>query len=462
MRPYQLIYLADLLREHREGLEDIVKELAERGEPISELEARLIVEAGTARLEFVEGMLRSEGLHGRAGLARLPIARRLVAAVTLRRTPRIGILRHYPPKPLQLPESYFRLRPPEPALLISLVTPSYQQGRFLDRTLYSVVSQGYPALEYVVQDGGSSDETVDVLRHFAPLLTSWRSEPDAGQADAINRGFEQTSGEVMAWLNSDDLLLPGTLAYVARYFANHPDVDVVYGNRIIIDESDGQIGAWVLPEHDDVALTLADFIPQETLFWRRRIWEAAGGEVDPSFAFALDWDLLLRFREAGATMVRLPRFLGAFRVHAEQKTTVDDAVGQAECERLRKRVHGRPVSIEEVVAALKPYLDRHVRAHNWQRLVDRLPLRRAVVRMQPLDPALRAPAPDAVLHKSLEAEDAAIVSPLVPRPDVAAGVAMSREAAESGAARPASILPRLQGRRAQVDPVPAELERLPL
>ena len=87
------------------------------------------------------------------------------------------------------------------------MTPSYEQGRFVDRTLYSVVSQEYPALEYVVQDGGSSDETLDVLRRFEPVLTWWVSEPDGGQADAINRGFRRTTGEIMAWLNSDDLLL---------------------------------------------------------------------------------------------------------------------------------------------------------------------------------------------------------------------------------------------------------------
>ena len=147
--------------------------------------------------------------------------------------------------------------------------------------------------------GGSSDETVSVLRRFEPLLRSWRSEPDDGQADAINRGFAETTGEIMAWLNSDDLLLPGTLAYVAQYFAKHPEVDVVYGNRIMIDDDDGQIGSWILPAHDDHALTLADYVPQETLFWRRRIWDAAGGSVDTSFAFAIDWDLLLRFRAAG-------------------------------------------------------------------------------------------------------------------------------------------------------------------
>jgi glycosyltransferase involved in cell wall biosynthesis len=258
--------------------------------------------------------------------------------------------------------------------VISIVTPSYQQGRFLDRTIHSVVNQRYPALEYVVQDGGSSDQTLDVLRSFDRLLTRWVSESDNGQADAINRGFRGTTGEIMAWLNSDDLLLPGSLAYVSRYFSEHPEADVVYGDRLLIDEEDGQIGAWILPRHDDLALTLADFIPQETLFWRRSVWKAVGERVDPSFGYAVDWDLLLRFRDVGARMVRLPRYLGAFRVHDEQKTTASHLLGMDECTRLRKRVHGRDVSIDEVYERLKPYLLRHLLFHARRQLVDAMPV----------------------------------------------------------------------------------------
>jgi glycosyltransferase involved in cell wall biosynthesis len=297
--------------------------------------------------------------------------------------PRIGRLRHYEPRPLLVPARYLETRPPKPAPTITIVTPSYQQGRFLDRTIYSVVNQRYPRLEYVVQDGGSSDQTLDVLRRFERGLTRWVSEADDGQADAINRGFRETTGDVMAWLNSDDLLLPGSLAYVARFFKEHPQVDVVYGHRLMIDENDDQIGAWILPQHDDLVLTLADYVPQETLFWRRRIWDAVGGSVDPTFAYAIDWDLLLRFREAGAKMVRLPRFIGAFRIHDEQKTTAAHVIGEAECDLLRQRVFGRPVPEEEVFDGLKPYLLKHMLAHTRQGLIDRLPVRRSSVRTVP-------------------------------------------------------------------------------
>ena len=303
--------------------------------------------------------------------------------------PRIGNLRQHEPKLLTVPTKYVVTQPPSPPPTISIVTPSYQQGRYLERTLHSVFSQKYPALEYIVQDGGSSDETVTVLRRFEPVLSLWRSEPDRGQADAINRAFRETAGDIMAWLNSDDLLLPGSLAYVARYFATHPDVDVVYGNRLMIDEHDRLIGTWVLPTHDDRVLTFVDYVPQETLFWRRPIWEAAGGHVDPTFSYALDWDLLIRLRAAGAKIVRLPRFLGAFRVHDAQKTTADDETGATECALIRTRLHGRPLSNKEVLAGVKPYLVKHMVADMHERFIARLPSRRFVMQTVPPDKDFR-------------------------------------------------------------------------
>ena len=386
MRRDRQIELADLIRRHRERLDETAAELARRGEPISELEAELIVDAGNARLFEVESALRNDAL-------RWETIRRAGARARSWTKPRLGRLQHYEPRPMRLPRRYFNETPPTPAPTISIVTPSFEQGRFLDRTIYSVVSQRYPSLEYHVQDGGSSDETLAVLARFESVLSSWASEVDAGQGDAINRGFEHVTGEIMAWLNSDDLLLPGSLAYVGRYFAANPDVDVVYGHRLMIDENDGQIGAWILPRHDDHALTLADYIPQETLFWRRRVWDAAGAHVDPSFGYALDWDLLLRFRDVGARMVRLPRLIGAFRVHPQQKTTAEDMVGLVETTRLRERVHGRYVAIDDVLNELRPYFLRHILLHSWLRFLDRIPLPREQVVTRPGDAWVATPLP---------------------------------------------------------------------
>ncbi len=340
------------------------------------------VEVVVKRLRDVDHALR-EDVHRR----RRRSPRATLAQLT---APRVGILRHHSPVALRVPPRYARTAPPPDPPTISIVTPSFEQGHYLERTIYSVLSQGYPQLEYVVQDGGSGDETRAVLDRFGEALTDWAAEPDEGQADAINRGFARTTGEIMAYLNSDDLLLPGSLAYVARYFVAHPRVDVVYGHRVLIDEHDRQIGRWALPRHDDEALALTDYVPQETLFWRREAWERAGGAIDTSLRFAIDWDLLLRLRGAGARMVRLPRYLGAFRVHSEQKTAREQRQCITECELLRTRVHGRPMTDDEALLRAKPYMRRHVLHHTAHRLAERLPLPREDVRTVPLMDGIEA------------------------------------------------------------------------
>lgn len=298
-----------------------------------------------------------------ASLHRLPNLVERYVRMALR--PRLGNLRQHSPRELKLPKSYVSNVPLDRLPSISLVTPSFQQAHFLGRTIDSVLNQEYPKLEYFIQDGASTDGTLEVLERYGDRLAGWVSERDGGQSQAINLGFARTAGEVMAWLNSDDLLMPGALHRVAEFFALHPEIDVIYGHRILINEEDQEIGRWVLPAHDDEVLSWADFVPQETLFWRRAIWEKSGGQIDESFRFAMDWDLLLRFRGAGARMNRLPYFLGAFRIHQAQKTTAQiNEVGMAEMGRLRKRALGREVDRWQMGRALVPYLIRHM-GHDW-------------------------------------------------------------------------------------------------
>lgn len=262
---------------------------------------------------------------------------------------KLGRLEQYTPRPFD-PDHFTLTASDSDVTLpsISLVTPSFQQGQFLERTIKSVVSQNYPKLEYVIQDGGSDDGSAEIIQRYQNKLTYWSSEPDQGQADAIKKGFNHTSGEIMAWLNSDDLLLPGVLSFIGEYFAKHPEVDVLYGNRVIIDAVDREIGRWVIPGHDPEVLAWADYVPQETLFWRKRLWDEVGG-LDTSFQFALDWDLLLRFQNAGATFACLPDYLGCFRVHDEQKTShALESVGYQEMLRLRERHNGYLIPEEEI------------------------------------------------------------------------------------------------------------------
>lgn len=279
--------------------------------------------------------------------------------------PRIGKLHQHNPILFAInPKKYRKMPVLKNPPVISIVTPSYNQGDFLETTIASLLMQEYPALEYIIQDGGSTDSTPALLEKYRYALTHCESKKDNGQSHALNLGFKQTSGDIMAYLNSDDLLMMGALHYVADYFARHPEVDVVYGHRVIINELNQEIGRWVLPPHDNEVLKWADYIPQETLFWRRRIWEKTGGFIDENFHFAMDWDLLLRFKEAGAKFARLPRFLGAFRVHSQQKTSSNmDNTGEKEMMQLRIRSHGRPIIFSEVKARVKRYETLHLLCH---------------------------------------------------------------------------------------------------
>lgn len=253
-------------------------------------------------------------------------------------TPRLGKLHHHRPIPLTISKEYYFEKLKTEPLKISIVTPSFNQGMFLKKTIESVLAQDYNNLEYIIHDSCSTDATSVVLKNINDERIKCYIEKDKGQADAINKGFSKSSGEIMAWLNSDDIYLPGTFNYIVNYLNEHPEVGVVYGNRILIDTDDLEIGRWVLPPHDKKVLYWADFIPQETLFWRREIWEKIGGKLDDQFNFALDWDLLLRFQEAGAKIVRVPRFIAAFRVHPNQKTSAQiQTLGNNEMEIIREK-----------------------------------------------------------------------------------------------------------------------------
>ncbi len=261
-----------------------------------------------------------------------------------------------------------RIASSRPPLTISLVTPSFNQREFLERTIASVVGQRYPALEFVVQDGGSTDGSVDLLEAHASQLARWDSRPDSGQSAAINAGFCKTTGEIMSYLNSDDILFPGALQYVADFFASHPDVDVVYSNTVMIDTIDRPLVLWLLPEHDDESLWWYDYVPQPTLFWRRSAWTKAGSHVDESLHYAMDWDLLHRFLYAGARFARLPTLLAAFRVHGGQKTQRMRQVGQREVAALRLRHVGRRVSFAEVALRSVPHVIARARLTTAYRL----------------------------------------------------------------------------------------------
>lgn len=225
---------------------------------------------------------------------------------------------------------------------ISIVVPSYNQGHFIGKTLESIVSQSYPNLELIIVDGDSSDNTIEVIKVYSKHIKWWVSEPDNGQASAINKGMTHATGEILAWLNSDDCLMPGALFRVAGQFMVSASTDVVYGHRVLINEAGQDVGKWVLPAHRKFILTYADFIPQETLFWRADLWRRVGGRLDESFRFALDWELIRRFVDANAKFKLIPAFLGQFRMHEMQKTNANiETDGFREMEIIRQRCRQR-------------------------------------------------------------------------------------------------------------------------
>lgn len=201
---------------------------------------------------------------------------------------------------------------------VSVVTPSYNQGRFLARTLASVAAQQGVEHDHVVFDAASTDETLEVLRAAGPSVR-WVSEKDRGQAHAVNKGIAASDGEIIGWLNSDDLYYPGALAAVVDYFERHPDVDVVYGEADHVDLDDRAFEAYPTEDWDFEALTQRSFICQPAAFFRRSTVERFG-PLDDSLQYAMDYELWLRWGKAGARFARIPAKLAGSRLYADNKT----------------------------------------------------------------------------------------------------------------------------------------------
>ncbi len=202
--------------------------------------------------------------------------------------------------------------------LVSIVTPSFNQGRFLRRTIDSVLSQDYPHIEYFVIDGGSRDESVDILRSYGNCFY-WRSQPDRGQSDAINQGLQLARGDILGYLNSDDVLLPGTIATVVKHFESNADWDLLYGNAHEIDVDNRIFAEYPTAPYAFDRLLQSCCICQPAAFWRRRIVEQIGW-FDDDLHYAMDYEYWLRLGQAGGTLVHVPEFLACSRVYPETKT----------------------------------------------------------------------------------------------------------------------------------------------
>ncbi len=217
---------------------------------------------------------------------------------------------------------------------ISIVTPSFNQAAFLDETLASVVSQGYPDLEYVVVDGGSSDDSVSVIERHSDRIARWVSEPDGGHADAINKGFAGSTGEIMAWINSSDIYYPWTLETVAAIFRDLPQVHWIQGiqSHFDVGRQPKSVGQGFCNRYD--LLAGHRVIQQESVFWRRSLWEKTGGRLDDTLALACDYELWLRFSRH-TPLYHVGTLLAAFRYHDDGRGSVQRTEYWAEAKRAR-------------------------------------------------------------------------------------------------------------------------------
>ena len=207
---------------------------------------------------------------------------------------------------------------------ISIITPSYNQAPFIERTIKSVLSQNYPDLEYIIMDGGSTDGTVEILKKYEGKII-WKSEKDQGQSDAINKGLQMANGDIVAYLNSDDTYEPGALKKVADFFQNNPEMKWVYGKCKIIDENDQEIRKPItfyknllLKKFSYAKLLSENFISQPATFWKREI-HAEIGFFDENEHFCMDYEFWLRIgRKYPAGVINA--YLANFRYHTSSKS----------------------------------------------------------------------------------------------------------------------------------------------
>lgn len=201
---------------------------------------------------------------------------------------------------------------------IAIITPSFNQGQFIERTIQSVLSQPCQDREYVVVDGGSTDSTVSILKKYDDAIR-WVSERDRGQTHAVNKGLKMTSAPIIGWLNSDDIYYPGAIDLVLQTFDQYPDIDVVYGNANHIDTEDGIIEPYPTEPFDPLRLRDVCYLCQPAVFFRRRVIEQYG-ELDERLNYCMDYEFWLRLATHQVRFLPVPQILAGSRLHNDTKT----------------------------------------------------------------------------------------------------------------------------------------------
>jgi len=234
---------------------------------------------------------------------------------------------------------------------VSIVTPSYNQGKFIEKTIRSVICQDYSNLEYIIVDALSKDDTIKIIEKYDKYIDKIIIEKDKGQADALNKGFRIASGEIIAYLNADDCYAnKQVISKVVTYFNQYPDVDVIYGQRNSIDENGCFLYCFPYRPFSKENIYISDYIPQECTFWRKNIFEKSGSFIDDSFHFAMDYELWLRFLKDNANFLSVSDIFGLFRYYDAQKSNSQwHTVGLPEIAKLHDIYLGRYIPEEEMI-----------------------------------------------------------------------------------------------------------------
>jgi len=248
--------------------------------------------------------------------------------------------------------------------LVSIVTPSFNQARYLEAAMKSVFAQEYPRLEYIVVDGGSTDGSADIIKRYEHKLAWWVSEKDKGQTDAINKGFARARGDILAWLNSDDTYEPGAVNSAVQALQAHPEAGMVYANCNFINEGGQVIGKFGAAQTDYRRLREGYVhIPQQSMFFRAGLWKQLG-PLDPSFYFAMDYDLWTRIAARMQLKYIADQTWANFRLHTSGKTIAADDRCWPEMMRVHYRDGGSFLSV--IVA--KYYIRKLIAPlWNWRR-----------------------------------------------------------------------------------------------
>lgn len=248
---------------------------------------------------------------------------------------------------------------------ISIVTPSYNQGQFLEETIQSVIGQMYPNLEYIIIDGGSTDNSVEIIKKYEQHISYWVSEPDQGQSHAINKGFRKATGDILAWINSDDYYLPGTLKFIASQLKNVKTKTILFGNAMHMYHGTERVfGSNVSKNFCEMDFRIHDTIIQPSSFWNRSVLEEVGF-LNEDMHYTFDWEWFIRAQSSSVQFKSVNNYLSVYRITGENKTVTGGDIRKKEIANIYKNYSSKKVfKANEYIKRNKDIIDKFISCTN--------------------------------------------------------------------------------------------------